>query len=154
MAQNHLTLWVWPRTTSAREKCIIQWGESSLFTLNIDSLCCEYLCWDGRAFSPLGQATLLFCCQPGKGLCFGDGKDSVRSSKLSFQHRCNLCSCLDISQSSLCKPLGFSWVVQLPRSSPGAGQALCFVSSSSILFTYDIYLKTIGIHCKHNNNTN
>lgn len=66
-------------------KCIIQRGEPSLFTLYIYSLCYEFFCWHGRASSPLGQATLVFCCQPGKCLCFGDGEGSLRSSKFSFQ---------------------------------------------------------------------
>lgn len=40
-------------------RCTIQRGESPLFTLCIYSLCCEIVCWDRRAFSPLGQT---LCC--------------------------------------------------------------------------------------------
>lgn len=104
-------------------KRIIQRGESSLFTSYIYSFNFEFFLLRWKGF----HWTLLFCCQPGKCLCFGDGEGSVGSSKLSFQHCCNLCSCLGISRTSLCKPLGFMVSDSAPKEhSFGTGQSLVF----------------------------
>lgn len=116
-------------------KCVIQQGESSLFTLSIYSLCCEFFLLRQKGFQSTWTSNFAVLLSAGKCLCFGNGESSVRSSKLSFQHCCYLCSCLGISQSSLCKPLGFLLSDSVPNDhSFGAGQSLVF----SVFLQYSI----------------
>lgn len=100
-----------------QRKCIIQRGESSLFTLSIYSLCCDFFLVEAEGLSVL----LKLCCfavRRASVSVLGMEKAAWEGANFPFSTAAICVPALVYLSQASASPWAFCWVIQLPKSTP------------------------------------